>query len=410
MLQLEGLSIAPGKENQKSVAQCTAFVKLISKTNIDYKAQIWTARHCLPDFSSRILNSQLYLFDGSSGYVKVNPKLTLATARNEFFALVEREIPAFLDAEKKQKNPARIVLDYAFLEEEGKKNYGTECIPTDSSESVTDNSLCAALQDFRVFDATLHPSGSVGIRILDELLKREQISSKKLEKSAAQRWALASAKQIEFELDVSRARFVDIFLQCGENAPSAVCRYKSTVEALARKWRAPGRDLLAEASKDGFDQPGRSYAEFKRNLAANHFKNELTPLFRSIQSSIQTNPSQLIFAGNFVQQTGSSMKFSSAPLVSFYPQQSSQLNFKFWMKDQSRDAFLRFESPAGKTLVLSQGDSGSTLLLEENVPFLVMTAKGKNSISGGSAILALPEISDEDANAKRRVSTIASCK
>lgn len=390
VLLLEGSSMAPGKEGTKSTAQCTAFVRVLSNSGNTYKAQIWTARHCLPDFSSRILKAELSMFDGRSGYVKLDATFPLAITRNGFFDLVSTRIPEFLDAEKKQKNPARIVLDYTFLEEEGKKNYGADCKQS-SDEVSSPNRLCSALQDFRMLEAELSSKSSIGENILVAL----QVSQKNGTNGLATEWIKTVQRQAELELDISRGRFVDIFLQCGESSPSVVCNYKDTLEALARKWRAPGRDLLAEAARDGYTAPGKSYSEFKKSIAVDHFSKTLLPLFLKVQGGIQGGTVPLLFAGNFADSTGKFLSFSAARLADFYKSSGSNPSYSFFSRDTTRDALMRFESPAGKSLILDSGDSGSALMFDESTPFMVLSAKGEKSISGGASILALPEATVE---------------
>lgn len=397
ILILEGLSFSPGQENKSVTSQCSAFVRVLSKSGEVFKSQIWTARHCLPDFSSRIVRSDLRLFDGRNAYVQLDISLSLAQARDGFFNLVASKIPEFIDTEKKQKNPARIALNYTFLEEEGKKNYGAECKRNGASETVSETLLFSALQDFRLFDADIRPKTRIGSEILNSLLTRENDSNRRTAgESVVKQWQLAVTRQMEMELDISRGRFVDMLLQCSEKTPSAVCNYKDTLQILARKWRAPGRDLIAEAQKDGYVQPGKSYSEYKRSRAQEHYNSVLLPIFSKLQTSIQSENLGLIFAGNFADTDGKSMTFSSAPLKDFFTSQGMIPQFDFFGKESSRDAFLRFESPPGKNLVLSAGDSGSALLLDDVTPFLLLSAKGSSSISGGAAILALPEPSDDE--------------
>ena len=409
ILILEGLSFSPAQENKSVTSQCSAFVRVVSKSAEIFKSQIWTARHCLPDFSSRIMRSDLRLFDGRNAYVQLDISLSLAQARDGFFNLVAAKIPEFIDTEKKQKNPARIALNYTFLEEEGKKNYGAECKRNGASETVSETLLCSALQDFRLFDADIRPKTKIGSEILNSLLTRENDSNRRgATESIVKQWQLAVTRQMEMELDISRGRFVDMLLQCSEKTPSAVCNYKDTLQILARKWRAPGRDLIAEAEKDGYFQPGKSYSEYKKSRAQNHYNSVLLPLFSKLQASIQSENLGLIFAGNFADADGKSWKFSSAPLKDFFTSQGMSPQFDFFSKESSRDLFFRFESPPGKNLVLSAGDSGSALLLDDSTPFLLLSAKGSSSISGGAAILALPEPSNDEVIVSRP--TGSSCR
>ncbi|NBX17593.1 MAG: hypothetical protein EBR09_09530 [Proteobacteria bacterium] len=397
VLMLEGTSVSPNKEAQISAANCTAFVRILAKAGEVYKAQIWTARHCLPDFSSKITKSELRIFDGRSGYAKVNLQLALAKAREGFFNLVQAKIPEFTDAEKKQKNPARIALDYTFLEEEGKKNYGADCKQS-ATEKVSPTRLCSALQDFRILDAELSAQNNAGLGILNSLLSTEEDSQRKSSDNVlSARWSSAVRKQMELESDISRGRFVDTLLQCGDKSPSAVCTYKETLIELARKWRAPSRDLVAEAERDGFSEYGESYADFRRSLAADHYSKTLAPLFKEIETAIAGKKIKLGFAGHFSDAAGRYLNFSAAPLEVFYSNQTTPLNFVFFTRESGRDALMYFESPAQKELVLNKGDSGSLLMLDERTPFMVMSAKGENSISGGASILALPEATGETA-------------
>jgi hypothetical protein len=103
ILILEGLSFSPEQENKSVTSQCSAFVRVVSKSGEIFKSQIWTARHCLPDFSSRIVRSDLRLFDGRNAYVQLDISLSLAQARDGFFNLVAAKIPEFIDTEKKTK-------------------------------------------------------------------------------------------------------------------------------------------------------------------------------------------------------------------------------------------------------------------------------------------------------------------
>jgi hypothetical protein len=402
VLTLEGVSIAPGSAEQKNSAQCSAFVQVSSKNNTEFKGKIWTARHCLPDYISRITSIDLRIFDGRGGYIPIQTKLPLAEAREGFFKLVSEKIPEFSDAQKKTRSPARIALDYSFLEEEGKKNYGSECKDPSSSAPIKDSTLCSALQDLRILDANFSAQEKTGNDVLNAILARESSASQANQsESIVNQWRVAVMKQQQLELDISRGRFVDIYLQCAESTPSAVCAYKDTLETLARKWRAPGRDLLAEASQDGFTLPGKSYAEFRKSTAQDYYNKTLLPLFTKIQTRILSQSNGLIFAGNFSDPKGKFRIFSSAPLKDFYTPQEPALQFSFMTRPESRDAFVRFESPVGKTLVLEKGDSGSVLLLDDRTPFMVITAKGANSISGGASILSLPVPSDEDSTASK---------
>jgi|GEM_PF-3681419 len=216
-----GLSFSPAQENKSVTSQCSAFVRVVSKSGEIFKSQIWTARHCLPDFSSRIVRSYLRLFDGRNAYVQLDISLSLAQARDGFFNLVAAKIPEFIDTDKKkQKNPARIALNYTFLEEEGKKNYGAECKRNGASETVSETLLCSALQDFRLFDADIRPKTKIGSEILNSLLTRENDSNRRgATESIVKQWQLAVTRQMEMELDISRGRFVDMLLQCSKKHP-----------------------------------------------------------------------------------------------------------------------------------------------------------------------------------------------
>lgn len=402
VLTLEGESIAPGKEKTRVKARCSAFVRLNSRSGEVYRGQIWTARHCLPDFSSRITQIDLRLFDGRKGYAPTETKLPLADARAAFFDLVNEKVPEFIDPDKKQKNPARIVLDYAFLEEEGKKNYGSDCHQNVSGDSIPDSQICSALQDFRIFDAEISSKSRIGNQLLSSLLARDaELLRNENSRSLSAQWSLLAKKQMDLEADISRGRFVDMILQCAEASPSAACKYKDTLQLLARKYRAPGRDLLAEAEKDGFTQPGRNYSEFKKKQAVEHYNNQLMPVFSKLRSGIEGKSLSLNFAGNFADATGKMFVFSSAPLDSFYKADNAALQFEFETRETARDAFMKFESPPGQALVLASGDSGSALLMDNMLPFMVVSAKGKNSISGGASILVLPEPSDDEPKSMR---------
>jgi hypothetical protein len=409
VLTLEGMSIAPGSENKRSSAQCSAYVRVLNKSGSSYSSQIWTARHCLPDFTSRIVSNSLHLYDGEKGYVQVELQLPLAQTRASFFELVEAKIPEFQDDEKKQKHPARIVMNYTFLEEEGKKNYGEDCQSGQRGAAVSSTLLCSALQDFRIFDASLTPKTRVGGEILTGLLARETERARGgADNSLIAQWQSVIKQQMELELDISRARFVDTILQCQEKTPSAVCPFLETVRVLAQKHRAPGRDLLAEAQRDGFQSPGKSYSEFKKNLAQENYTKKLLPLFSRLQSAIESGSLSLIFAGNFADEAGKTRLFASAPLKDFYATQPNMLKFSFATAPARRDALVKFESPPERSLVLGKGDSGSALMLDSSTPFLVLSAKGTESISGGSAILALPEVSEDEPIVARPIAT--SCK
>jgi hypothetical protein len=346
------------------------------------------------------------LYDGRSGYVKVETQIALAQARAAFFDLVESKIPEFQDAQKKQKHPARIVLNYAFLEEEGKKNYGEECQNAQRDALISPTLLCSALQDFRIFDAQLTPKTRIGKELLTSLLNKENERSRSNGSSSIiGQWQTLVRKQVELEQDISRGRFVDIVLQCKESTPSAACQFEETLRILAQKYRAPERDLLAEAQHDGFTAPGRSYSEFKRTLAQQHFTDKLLPVFTQLQNGLQNGSLQLTFAGNFADSSGKLNRFATAPLRDFFAAQGGAPVFSFATLPARRDVFLKFESPTGKELVVSKGDSGSALLLDESTPFLVLSAKGKESISGGSSILAIPEATDDEQIVTRPVTT-----
>lgn len=399
VLTIEGLAASPSGEGQRAAAQCSAFVRVISKMGDTYKAQIWTARHCLPDYSSRILRSDLFVYDGRTGYAAVDAQFPLAEARNNFFNVVEREVPAFSDPEKRQKTPARLVLELAFLEEEGKKNYGDDCriVAGLSTSNTSETRLCSALQDLRIFDATLKAKSKAGERILSTLNNSQSSSTD----PSIKQWRDNVKTLLDYELDISRGRFVDIVLNCEDTAPSAACQYKTTLQTLARKFRAPGRDLLSEAEKDGFTSPTRSYSDFKKQIAQTYYNDKIKPLFESLNDKIQSGSLKLIFAANFADESGKSRQFASAPLNDFYTATNSILQFQFFTRPESRDAFLQFESPKGKSLALSSGDSGSVLMLDDSTPFLVISAKGQKSISGGASILALPVATEEEPTAIR---------
>ena len=406
VLTLEGLSASAAGAGQRAASQCSAFVRVIGQTGRSYNAQIWTARHCIPDYSSRLLRAELSLYDGRSGYAAVDTQLPLADARNKFFDLVEKEVPAYSDSEKKQKNPARLVLDLAFLEEEGKKNYGDDCrvVAGLNAKEIPETLLCSALQDLRIFDATLTAKSKIGEKILSNLYSTQG----KAESPLSKQWRENLTSLLNFELDISRGRFVDIVRNCEDTAPSVACNYKSTLQTLARKFRAPGRDLLAEAENDGFTTPGKSYADFKRQLAQAHFTEKVQPLFENIKGKIQSGSMSLVFAANFADSSGKSRVFASNPLKDFYTSKENPLQFKFFSKPESRDAFVQFLSPPAKALVLESGDSGSVLMMDASTPFLVISSKGTKSISGGASILALPVATEEDSAPTRPL--VLTCK
>jgi hypothetical protein len=348
--------------------------------------------------SSRITKTDFRLFDGRNSYISVDIRLYLAEARNSFFDHVERQVPLFSDSNRSQKNPARLVLDFAFLEEEGKKNYGQECRDTNDRQPVPEEQICLGLQDFRIFDVEFSPKTKKSADILRALWNNQSKQQRKSDKhSLPATWLRTLKRQIKLEADISMGRFVDMIFQCNETTTSAVCAYRSVFEQLARSHRAHRRDLLAEAAEDGFPRSGQSYADFKRHVATVHYKNQLMPIFLNMQQALQQQKIKLHLASKFEDTRSKAAIFSVSPLQDFYKNSSEQLQFRFQTRDSMRDAHVIFKLPPEKSLLFSKGDSGSVLLMDEGIPFMVVSAKGDQSISGGASILALPEAKDEPA-------------